>query len=84
MSVVALDIEYEARYAPEDGRIHFFAAADVAGRADGYVLPRCQQGLPYPTLRVAVADLSRHLPNLCGSYRTCRACMKCTRSDRQL
>ncbi len=84
MIVVAVDVEYEARYTPEDGRIHYFATSDVAGRIDGYAIPRCQQGKPDPALRVAVASLSGDLPVRRGSYRTCRSCMRCNREDRRL
>ncbi|MGW4127933.1 hypothetical protein [Amycolatopsis japonica] len=80
MSIVAADVEYEALYSPEDGRIHFFA--NNGDRSDERAIPRCQQDSPSP---VAVAvETSGNLPTRRGAYRTCRFCVHLNREDRKL
>lgn len=80
MSTVAADVEYEALYSPDDGRIHFFAAG--GDRSCGQAVPRCQQDTPSPA-RIDV-EISGSLPTRRGAYRTCRFCMNLNRQDRKL
>jgi hypothetical protein len=81
VTAMAVAVEYLARMA-EDGRIHDFLKSDLEDRRDGFVIPRCQANEDYPR-RMDVAELSGDLPNLRGSYRTCRGCMGLDRRARQ-